>query len=297
LYPSTRSKIEDYLNKYYQSTTMHLRIIEAPEGSGSADALREVRNYIDSDFLVMSCDLVTDFKLQSVIDAHTLRNATMTCLFYNESPVDGDKPAKDAHANPGLFVVTDSSSRLLQVTSKADAGDELDIKTSIIKLFPHLRVSSQLQDAHLYVFKKWVLELLHKDKSMTNVRADLIPFLLACQHRPDFVEREGVDKLLESNADYLAPARAMSSSGIKARNQVWCSAVVYKEGFTCRLSTVANYTHINRWFLKSFPDATRIAATAEIHQKTQVIPLKRLDLIVLLARAHLWMNDAESSGQ
>jgi hypothetical protein len=89
-YPSARTKIEAYLNKFLQETNLHIRVVETPEASGSADVLRAVRDkikvdstntrlrtLIQSDFIVLSCDVVTDVKPHVIINHHALRGSCM----------------------------------------------------------------------------------------------------------------------------------------------------------------------------------------------------------------------------
>lgn len=60
--------------------------------------------------------------------------------------------------------------------------------------FPRIHLYSQLRDSHLYIFKKWVLDLVVKNKNIGSIKADLVPLLLSCQHREDIVKKEGIDK-------------------------------------------------------------------------------------------------------
>lgn len=60
--------------------------------------------------------------------------------------------------------------------------------------FPRVRVHTDLQDAHLYIFKKWVIDMLQDKENITSISKDLIPMLVKCQYQRKMVEREQVDK-------------------------------------------------------------------------------------------------------
>lgn len=122
----------------------------------------------------------------------------------------------------------------------------------------------------MYIFKKWVMDLVVRDREIESIRGHLIPVLLNCQHRPDYLKRMGIDKMLVAARDLLAPAHLMSTSGIASNNEVLCIALVQKEGSTARVNTVASYIHVNRLLVKSVDESERVSASAEINSKTQI---------------------------
>ena len=58
--------------------------------------------------------------------------------------------------------------------------------------FPRVRVHTNLNDAHLYIFKKWVLDLVADKENISSISEDLIPMLVKCQYQKKMVERENV---------------------------------------------------------------------------------------------------------
>ena len=50
------------------------------------------------------------------------------------------------------------------MTSEADCDEEVAFMKSILKLFPHVKVQSNLVDAHLYIFKKWVFDYVASNR-------------------------------------------------------------------------------------------------------------------------------------
>ena len=56
------------------------------------------------------------------------------------------------------------TSRLVFMTSEADCDEDVTFMKSIFKLFPHVKVHSNLVDAHLYIFKKWVIDYVASNR-------------------------------------------------------------------------------------------------------------------------------------
>jgi len=143
----------------------------------------------------------------------------------------------------------------------------LDIRSSLINKFPSVHLHSQLRDGHLYIFKKWVLELVAKNKNIHSIKLDLVPLLLEAQHRKAIILREGIDSLINDNSDLFATARLLSP-GNRAPPKVSCTAICYRQGFTARANTVWSYSEINKVLAKANP--LSVPTGSEINPKTQV---------------------------
>lgn len=60
--------------------------------------------------------------------------------------------------------------------------------------FPRVRVCTDLQDAHLYIFNRWVLDLVADKEKISSISEDLIPMLVKCQYQKKMVEQENVSE-------------------------------------------------------------------------------------------------------
>ena len=57
------------------------------------------------------------------------------------------------------------------------------------------------------------MDLVVKNKQITDISTELLPLLMKCQYLPGLAKREGIDKLISSvNQDYLKDAMALSTS-------------------------------------------------------------------------------------
>lgn len=71
------------------------------------------------------------------------------------------------------------------------------MRMSLLKKFPRVRVHTDLQDAHLYIFKRWVIDILADKENVESISEDLIPLLVKCQYQRKLVERENIEKCKE----------------------------------------------------------------------------------------------------
>ncbi|XJO71589.1 hypothetical protein BDV3_001075 [Batrachochytrium dendrobatidis] len=273
-YPGARGKINGVVQSLLEgSTGTKVQIVEVPENSGSADALRTIKTKIKTDFIVISCDLITDIPVHYLINSFRLQNPTMTAFFYDAGNLEAstDRPAAKDDGLGEFIGIDDQSSRVLIMASKADLDDDLELRVSMIAKFPVVHLHSQLRDAHLYIFRKWVLDLVSKNKNLSSIKNDLVPLLLECQHRESVLKREGIDKLMAAgNSDLFARALMYSTSGHEPTPQnVTCNAVVYRDGFTARGNTVWSYSELNRHVVKHMTES-RVQASAEVNAKAQV---------------------------
>ncbi|KAJ3275482.1 hypothetical protein HDV01_000309 [Terramyces sp. JEL0728] len=265
-YPDAKSKISAYVHEVYE-TSMKVQVVEVPENCGSAEALRTLKPLIKMDFMVLSCDLITDVPPNVLINSFRVQNRTMCALLYDSGNLEtGDKKNEDVE----FIGIHDRTSTLLFMESKADIGDDdLDIRSSLINKFQAIHLHSQLRDGHLYLFKRWVLELVVKNRNVVSIKSDLVPLLLEAQHRKLVYTREGIEALQDEHSqDIFAKARLLSLSGNRAPSKVSCTAVCYLQGFTARANTVWSYSEINRTLAKNTP--SNVPQATEISLKTQI---------------------------
>ena len=64
--------------------------------------------------------------------------------------------------------------------------------------FPRINIHTTLQDSHLYIFKRWVIDLITQRKAISSVREHLVPLLVKCQYQKKLLEIEGIDKCTHS---------------------------------------------------------------------------------------------------
>jgi NDP-sugar pyrophosphorylase family protein len=186
-----------------------------------------------SDFLVVSGDLVTDARIDLLANIHRLHDASLVALFAppalpnaaqiaaaeaaavekataqsklsdaelkkqkKKAAEDAKKPDLEsihsyyvgfdpAEAIPlPLEAASDPSTghahRLLYFSAAADVEESFTIRKAMLRRHPCMRVNTRLRDAHVYLFRHWILDLLDAVPLIESIQGDLIPYLLSKQ--------------------------------------------------------------------------------------------------------------------
>ena len=127
---------------------------------------------------------MTSFSLHALTLFHHAHHSTVTALFYRPPKVDEELVRKKT---AGMTVERDllgltEQSRIVLFSSQADLEESLELQRSMLQeyvhsssgdicefkflfnRYPHVKVSSQLIDAHLYLVKRWVIDYLGDKK-------------------------------------------------------------------------------------------------------------------------------------
>uniref|UniRef100_G1RVL6 Translation initiation factor eIF2B subunit gamma n=1 Tax=Nomascus leucogenys TaxID=61853 RepID=G1RVL6_NOMLE len=234
---------------------------------GTADSLRYIYPKLKTDVLVLSCDLITDVALHEVVDLFRAYDASLAMLMRKGQdslePVPGQKGKKKAVEQRDFIGVDSTGKRLLFM------ANELVIKGSILQKHPRIRFHTGLVDAHLYCLKKYVVDFLMENGSITSIRSELIPYLVrkqfssASSQQGQEEKEEDLKKkelksldiysfIKEANTLNLAPYDACWNAcrGDRwedlSRSQVRCYVHIMKEGLCSRVSTLGLYMEANR---------------------------------------------------
>lgn len=257
---------------------------------GTADSLRHIYPKLKTDVLVLSCDLITDVALHEVVDLFRAHNASLAMLMRKGQeglqPVPGQKGKKKAVEQRDFIGVDSTGKRLLFMANEADLDEELVIKGSILQKHPRIRFHTGLVDAHLYCLKKYVVDFLMENKSISSIRSELIPYLVrkqfssaSSQQGQEEKEEDLKKKELKSLDIYSFMKEAPCDPCWNAyrgdqwedlsRSQVCCYVHIMKEGLCSRVSTLGLYMEANRQVPKLLP----ILCPEEslIHPSAQII--------------------------
>lgn len=172
------------LTDHFQATSPVLNVkIHAydPDSDGTSSTvsiLKKLTPRIQSDFIVLSCDFVPspELHLSSLLNLWRVDSseAIMASLFYEAS--EEAQKRKDKPLPNTIY----KESSILGVAY--DKGSEVQIPMHLLTKFGRCRVTSQLADSHVYVFKRSVLELLPLVPEFKSIKKDLVPFLCSLQY-------------------------------------------------------------------------------------------------------------------
>lgn len=97
------------------------------------------------------------------------------------------------------FVGIDATNSQLVYLNNSDEMDteEFSVRVSLLTKHPVMNISRLLQDGHLYIFKRWVIDLINEvsiKRSRASLKEHVLPLLVKSQHQRVLADREGVTK-------------------------------------------------------------------------------------------------------
>ncbi|XP_067423905.1 translation initiation factor eIF2B subunit gamma isoform X2 [Emydura macquarii macquarii] len=260
---------------------MKLDIVCIPDDAdmGTADSLRHIHQKIKTDILVLSCDMITDVALHEVVDLFRAHDATLSMLMKKAHEptevVPGQKGKKKPVEQRDFIGVDDTGKRLLFMANEADLDEELVIKRSLLQKHPRMHIRTGLVDAHLYCLKKYVVDFLVENRSLTSVRSELIPYLVRKQFSAPASLREQDHKEQDQKKDQksldiygfmkgdslleFAPDKSCWNDHGADMNEAFhggkvrCYVHIMKEGLCYRVNTLGLYIDANRQVPKLLP--------------------------------------------
>lgn len=156
-----------------------------------------------TDFLVMTCDIVTDIPIHLVADLHRINDATMTCMLKSSRRTAEEedtkkkgqekaKPQRDDVGQLDVIAMAAKERRLLYMTAIADVDDFVTLPKRMLRKcfpvcpcnarrYPDVVVSTDLMDAHFYFFSHKILALLESKPELESIKGDVVPWLLRRQ--------------------------------------------------------------------------------------------------------------------
>ncbi|WWC67781.1 uncharacterized protein I206_101693 [Kwoniella pini CBS 10737] len=145
---------------------------------GTARILRRFKNWIRTDFVLLPCDLSppTSLSLTSILDKHrSSPDSVLTSVFYE--PTESVKDSEEK-----VLVALDKTTDELLLIQPLDnlQNDDLDLRMALISSHPTLSLTTRLSDAHIYVLRRTVLDLLstRRTKDLDSMREQVIPWLI-----------------------------------------------------------------------------------------------------------------------
>ncbi|XP_033151945.1 translation initiation factor eIF-2B subunit gamma [Drosophila mauritiana] len=172
-----------------ENTPLKLRLdyatIPSDGDFGTADSLRYIYDKIKSDFLVVSCDLVSNVSLYPLINKFREHDAALAMLLFPsgfESDVVMPGPKSKHKPERDLIGIHSATQRLAFVSAASDCEETLNIQRHLLKNRGRLDVYSRLVDAHVYVLKKWVIDYLRRKENISTFKGEFLPHLIKKQH-------------------------------------------------------------------------------------------------------------------
>lgn len=255
---------------------LHVEVAAVPEDVGTAGALRAIAHHLTAnDILVVSGDLVSDVPPGAVAAAHRRHDAvvtTMLCSAPVSGPAEsGSSTGKDKIKKPGPYDIIGLDPLkqfLLYIATGSEVEKGIRIHKSILRAVGQMEIRADLMDAHMYAFKRSVLQevLVQKDK-FQSLKRDILPYLVRSQlksevllHGTPQTEENGNEKVSNQNnqelisrilANASTPSfheRYASDNNASAarRTHKCCVYIASNSKYCARLNSIQAFSDINR---------------------------------------------------
>lgn len=290
---------------------LHVEVAAVPEDVGTAGALRAIDHHLTAkDILVVSGDLISDIPPGAVAAAHRRHDAAVTAMLCS-TPISGpsesgssggkDKAKKPARHN--IIGLDPTKQFLLHVAAGAEVEKDIRVQKSILRAVGQMEIRADLMDAHMYAFKRTVLqEVLNKKETFLSLRRDVLPYLVRSQLRSELSQNgavaeenrnsKGVSDSTIMLSQLLTNASTQSFHELYAlgpdgsalsprKTHKCCVHIASKSNYCVRLNSIQAFSDINRDVIGdashlsgySFsPQNNIIHPTAELGSKTTVGP-------------------------
>ncbi len=168
---SIKSKVENEL-KVNCGIRASLHIVGVNDSNedddfGTANSLYLLKDKIKSDCMIVSCDLISNVSIQQMANFYRLNDASFVMHLADnieqslELPVPG---SKGKYAPERDLIGLDLETNRLLFFGAVGESDEVKLKMSIVKRYPKITWTTKLQDAHLYIVKKCLIDYIIDNK-------------------------------------------------------------------------------------------------------------------------------------
>lgn len=184
----------------------------------------------------------------------------------------GSAGGNDKAKKPGCYNITEldpTQQFLLFIAAGAEVEKDIRVQKSILRAVGQMEIRADLMDAHLYAFKRSVLqEILDQKETFQSLRQDVLPYLVRSQLRSELSlhgaqsEENGNDKvasqdnkvtlsqlLTNSSTPSFHELYAVGPNGsapVPSKTHKCCVYIASKNKFCARLNSIQAFSDINR---------------------------------------------------
>ena len=201
--------------------------------TGTGELLRfpGVQNAIETDFIVLPCDLVSELEGSRLYQQWMTLNPLSTSsqptkrkgglgMFYPTYGLEGISNKKDETDFIATIPLTDpvvpppqgslreDIEHLVMAMPTDTLNDKLDEDKGIFKLrqqltrkYGRVKLKTKHRDAHVYIFPKWVKDFVARNERFDSISEDVLGWWAKAQWQPGLAERLEMDSVLEEEDD------------------------------------------------------------------------------------------------
>ncbi|KAJ2552701.1 Translation initiation factor eIF-2B subunit gamma [Coemansia sp. RSA 1933] len=285
------SDILNYIEVYKGIANVTVKCMN--EAYGTADTLRQLAPQIKSDVIVVPCDLIIDVPTTQFLDMFRMRRPAIAALFFETMKSEGGGGSAKANNMLPVVGIDQPSSRLvfiqdispdeskvasatMPIVQKAGkVKEEIAVDMSLVRKFPSIAVSGKMQDSHVYVLQRWVLDYILASPEITSLQDDLLPLFVEAQSNLSLCEEKGILKHMRSymerrvDKDMAAQFSTAGGAGIDSDDPLNVFAYVRRGGIAGRADQISRYCDLNSIVTKVSLDQ-RVDPSAKLANQAQV---------------------------
>ncbi|KAK5579762.1 hypothetical protein RB653_009448 [Dictyostelium firmibasis] len=265
---TSQEKIRQYVSEIYKGK-IEVEFFVLKDQLGTCEILYRIRDKIRLEyFIVLNANLVLeDTFIRQMADLHRKEESSLTVLLKPPAPKveqgKGKAVPETLTKQDNLFTdyiaLEEKSQKIVMMEPATEVEEELNFNKSLLKYFPNLTIYTNLQDTQLYIFSRWVLDLIVEDQKekyplFFDIKKHLIPYLLSCQipnikrKRPLPSSAFNQDQTLsQTMSSTTSPFDQFSELNGQKNKTIKCFAHLLKnEGYCMNVNTIKNFQQINR---------------------------------------------------
>ncbi|KAH0827789.1 UDP-3-O-glucosamine N-acyltransferase [Lanmaoa asiatica] len=213
---------------------------------GTCSILRHFSSRIQEDFVLLPCDFIPPpalplSKLLNRFRSEATSDGAIATSCWFESPKSEKSAAPDewgSYSQSYPIVWDDSTETLLYIDTLDNIdknAEELELRMNLLSRYPRPKLSSRLQDSHVYVCKREILDALQRKTELDSLREDFFPWL--CK-----VHYQATKRLKYGRGMELLPTSSLRVCVVIHREE---------DGYCVRTNNLSTYLEANRHV--SFP--------------------------------------------
>lgn len=228
---------------------------------GTAESLILAKDKLVSDLIVLSCDVVTDYPLNKLITLYRDQNPSLIALISTRNPTATTRSYGSSKNRSEKDLIGVAGKRLVFFNSESDFGQSIPFSCSMIRKCGDIQIFSNYFDAHVYVFRKGVIDALVREGVITSIKGEFLPHLVGKQFLDGNRIASGSQEAEEEESDVIEMAfkKLEPISGDRTglmllpidqtefpNSRTRCFVNVIGQGFCIRSNSLAGYMEANK---------------------------------------------------
>ncbi|KAI9475198.1 hypothetical protein BX667DRAFT_488188 [Coemansia mojavensis] len=170
------------------------------------------------------------------------------------------------------------TSRLVLLQEIEEEHEDLALPMPLIRRFPSMALSEKMQDTHIYLFRRWVLDFVMAHPEIESLQEDLLPLMVRAQSQPRLLEKHDIARHIPDASttasmgvyDSAAQLGLNTGEGDQAKqDSLEVFAYVRRGGIIGRANEVPRYCDLNS-VVARITTGAHTDSSAVLAQQTQV---------------------------